>query len=148
MTTTPCGGHEQPCGHAVGEKQQRAADVARGAGPRMGERGPGGRGISCAMQHAPSTATCRRAHLSLSRHMPQGTAPTLLAAALLLASCGNPVGRSGPRPRTPASAADSTPCSSVSTLDRLVVRRSNSFPQNHMRTQSTRQPEKRWPCRL
>ena len=57
----------------------------------------------------------------------------IVMAVLVLASCGSSVGRGDPGPSRPASAAGSTLCGSVSTLDRLVVRRSDAFPQNHMR---------------
>ncbi len=43
------------------------------------------------------------------------------------------MGRGDPGPSRPASAADSPLCTSVPTLDRLAVHRSDAFPQNHMR---------------
>ena len=56
----------------------------------------------------------------------------LLAAMFVLAACGSAAG-GDPGPSRPASAADSTVCGSVPALDRLVVHRSDAFPQNHMR---------------
>lgn len=55
----------------------------------------------------------------------------LVAAALVLGACGSAGGRPGPS--RPASSAHPTLCGSVPTLDRLVVRRSDAIPQNHMR---------------
>ena len=61
------------------------------------------------------------------------TAPVLLVAAgLLLAACGTSARRSNPGSLRPTHPAGSTLCGSVSALDRLVVRRSDPFPQNHM----------------
>ena len=54
-----------------------------------------------------------------------------LAAALVLAACGS--AGSGDSGRSRPSAAESALCGSVPTLDRLVVHRSDAFPQNHMR---------------
>ena len=56
----------------------------------------------------------------------------LVAAVFVLAACGGAAG-GDPGPSRPRSAADSTLCGSVPTLDRLVVHRSDAFPQNHMR---------------
>lgn len=56
----------------------------------------------------------------------------LVAAGLLLAACGTQAS-SNPEPSPPTHPAGSTLCGSVSALDRLVVRRSDPFPQNHMR---------------
>lgn len=57
---------------------------------------------------------------------------SLVAAVFVLAACGS-AGGGDPGPSRPASAAGSPLCGSVSTLDRLVVHRSDAFPQNHMR---------------
>ena len=56
----------------------------------------------------------------------------VMAAALVLAACGSAAGSDPGRSR-PASAASSPLCGSVPTLSRLVVDRSDAFPQNHMR---------------
>jgi len=56
----------------------------------------------------------------------------LMVTMFVLAACGGAAG-GDPGPSRPASAADSTLCGLVPTLDRLVVRRSDAFPQNHMR---------------
>jgi hypothetical protein len=61
-----------------------------------------------------------------------GTA-VLVAAVFVLAACGSAVSGRDPGLSRPASAADSTLCGSVASLDRLVVERSDAFPQNHMR---------------
>jgi hypothetical protein len=57
----------------------------------------------------------------------------LVATVLALAACGSAVSRGDPGPSRPASAARPTLCGSVASLDRLVVDRSDAFPQNHMR---------------
>ena len=56
----------------------------------------------------------------------------LVAAVFVLAACGSAGGGDPGRSR-PASSVGSTLCGSVPTLDRLVVHRSDAFPQNHMR---------------
>ncbi len=56
----------------------------------------------------------------------------VVVAVLVFAACGS-VGGGDPGPSRPASAADSTLCGSVSALNKLVVHRSDAFPQNHMR---------------
>lgn len=56
----------------------------------------------------------------------------LVAGVFVLAACGGAAG-GDPGPSRPASAADSTLCGSVPILDRLVVHRSDAFPQNHIR---------------
>lgn len=56
----------------------------------------------------------------------------LVAAVFVLAACGSASGGDPGRSR-PASSVGSTLCGSVPTLDRLVVHRSDAFPQNHMR---------------
>jgi len=61
-----------------------------------------------------------------------GTA-VLVAAVFVLAACGSAVSGRDPGLSRPVSAADSTLCGSVASLDRLVVERSDAFPQNHMR---------------
>lgn len=58
---------------------------------------------------------------------------SLVAATVLLAACGSSVGHGDPGPSRPASADRSALCGSLPSLDRLVVRRSDAFPQNHIR---------------
>jgi hypothetical protein len=57
----------------------------------------------------------------------------LFVGSLAFATLGGPAGtRDAPTPRASSEAA-STLCQSVPHLDRLVIQRSDAFPQNHMR---------------
>ena len=56
---------------------------------------------------------------------------TLLAAVVLLAAGPNAGAISHPSSANAPSAATPSPCGSIGSLDRLVVTRTNSIPQNH-----------------